>query len=261
MGAGKLSPLGRQPGRSDGEHFPPILGRKASWSSFRRNSPNSRNGALLEVSPGDMPSHHPATRCPGWAAASGTLGFPAAPRHAPPALLSLIGCFAILPAQDLHPGSARPAAKSRWQVARLPHSASLQPCPAQPRLLADRAAQMSPPEGTPSGGGQGEELYPPSWQLSVVMQQQEGGRRWEGPLGSPQKGKQMASCGVPVSGRKGGRMVKGQDQTGAAGAAAGKMLPLQTPRSQLGGDSSSAGAAWAASPLLGGTGAVPGRAR
>lgn len=132
MGAGKPSPLGRQPGRSDGKHFPPILGRKASWSSFRRNSPNSRNGALPEVSPGDIPSHHPATHCPGWAAASGAPGFPAAPRHAPPALLSLTGCFAILPAQDLHAGSARPAAKSRWRAARLPHSASLQPCPAQP---------------------------------------------------------------------------------------------------------------------------------
>lgn len=47
MDAGKPCPLGKQPGRSDSKCFPPILGRKASWSSFLRNSPNSRNGALL----------------------------------------------------------------------------------------------------------------------------------------------------------------------------------------------------------------------
>lgn len=47
MDAGKPCPLGKQPGRSDSKCFPPILGRKARRSSFLRNSPNSRNGALL----------------------------------------------------------------------------------------------------------------------------------------------------------------------------------------------------------------------
>lgn len=93
------------------------------------------------------------------------------------------------------------------------------------------------------------------------MQQQEGQGSGEVRSVHPKKVKKWQAVGHRWSGRKGRRMVRGQEQTGAARAAAGKMLPSQTPRSQLGGDSSGAGAAWAASPLLGGTGAVPGRAR
>lgn len=194
MDAGKPCPLGKQPGRSDSKCFPPILGRKASRSSFLRNGPNSRNGALPGGQSRDIPS--PAARRPGWAAASSALGFPAAPRHAPASLLSLPGCFATLPAQGLRPGSARPAVKSRWQAARLPCSASPIPHP-----LSAGSCSEGCSEETPGVAGRERSCARPP---GSCPQRQEWGEQREGQLSSPQRHKEVASTGVLVSGSKGG---------------------------------------------------------
>lgn len=172
MGAGKLSLLGWQPGQSDGECFPPILGRKASRSSFLRSSPNSRNGAPLGISPGDIPSHHPTTRRP-----AGLL--PAALRGSllHPDTLQPLCSPSLAVSQSFLPEVRVPAALGQLQEPVAGGQAALNPRPAQPLApLAVGVARRRPPGGTPGGGGHGEELWPPPWQLPVVMQQQGVGR-------------------------------------------------------------------------------------